>query len=184
MAAARKPAVLLVDGYNIIGAWPRLCELRDRHGLEAARETLVEALSNYGAYQDYITELVFDAHYQPTPANREVVTSHLAVCYTDPDQTADSYIELACVAYFREDSRRFKRRLIVATSDNAHRNTITGFGAEWMSAHRLAMDVEDAEVAVRKIRRRQQTAPRPTLAQGLNPEVSRKLRALLIPDQG
>ena len=42
------PPVLLVDGYNIIGAWSELKSLRDRD-LEAARDRLVDTLINYTA---------------------------------------------------------------------------------------------------------------------------------------
>ena len=40
-------ALLLVDGYNIIGSWTSLKLTRDRDGLETARQELVERLLNY-----------------------------------------------------------------------------------------------------------------------------------------
>ena len=41
------PSILLVDGYNIIGAWPCLKKTRDDAGLESERAELYEAITNY-----------------------------------------------------------------------------------------------------------------------------------------
>ena len=61
MSGSTSQAILLVDGYNIIGAWPELTELRDMQGLEVARTSLAETLANYSAYRGFETLLVFDA---------------------------------------------------------------------------------------------------------------------------
>jgi uncharacterized protein len=134
-------AVLLVDGYNIVGHWLDLKRVRDRDGLEPARRRLIETLVNYSAFQGFDTQVVFDAQYRDTPFNREVITQHLSVTYTDFGQTADTYIERAC-ADFRHDIRKFHQRLIVATSDRAQQLTVVGYGAEWMSADKLAQEVD------------------------------------------
>jgi predicted RNA-binding protein with PIN domain len=153
-------AVLLVDGYNIIGSWSNLKEIRDRHGLEPARQELVEALINYSAFQGYETQVVFDAHSQNTPISLEVLTIHVSVCYTDFGQTADTYIEKFCASY-RHNLCRSCQRLIVATSDRAQRLTVVGYGAEWMSSQQLASDVEfTARRARRKRRPQKQTRGR------------------------
>ncbi|MEO1592865.1 MAG: NYN domain-containing protein, partial [Cyanobacteria bacterium J06632_22] len=38
MKPSSPQAILLVDGYNIVGAWPELMGLRDNESLSAARE--------------------------------------------------------------------------------------------------------------------------------------------------
>jgi hypothetical protein len=158
--------VLLVDGYNVIGAWSSLEKTRDKpyplgnpsgkgtgsahsDGLLAARQELVEALINYSAFQGYKTQVVFDAHAQNTPTQCEVLTTHLSVCYTDFEQTADTYIEKFC-ASFRFNFDRRSQRLIVVTSDRAQQLTVVGYGAEWMSARQL---VNDIECTARRVRR-------------------------------
>lgn len=146
-------AILLVDGYNVIGAWQSLIQLRDQDGLEAARRGLTETLISYSASQNYDTQLVFDAQYRDTPGQREFVTNYLCVCYTNPKQTADTYIEKLC-ADFRKDSRKFTQRLIVATSDRVQQLTVAGYGAEWISSHRLWVEVE---IATERTRRKQRT---------------------------
>ncbi len=136
-------AVLLVDGYNIIGAWHYLKKTRDADGLEAARWQLIEALINYSAYKDFATQIVFDAQYQQTACNQEVKTDNLAVYYTNFGETADTYIEKTCASYFRQYIHRSHlSRLIVATSDRTQQLMVMGYGAEWMSAQQLAFDVE------------------------------------------
>jgi uncharacterized protein len=140
MAANPSQAILLVDGYNIIGAWSVLTQLKESQGLDSARAELIAALANYSAYQSYETWAVFDAYEQRTPASQEKVTPYLSVHYTSFGQTADSYIERAC-AKFRNDARKFTQRLIVATSDNVHRQTVIGYGAEGISALHLEDEI-------------------------------------------
>src|SRR5690554_7178117 len=53
--------VLLVDGYNIINAWPSLRETA-RHSLEDARIELIDKLQEFQAYERIELILVFDAH--------------------------------------------------------------------------------------------------------------------------
>jgi uncharacterized protein len=167
-------ALLLVDGYNIVGAWHELKEIRDRQGLEEARRHLVESLMGYSAYQDFETHVVFDAQFREGGTNREEITKHLYICYTDFGQTADTYIEKTC-ADFRHDIRKFKQRLIVATSDRAQQLTVVGYGAEWMSAEKLANEVEFAARKVQsKLKPKKKSAGR-LLMHSLDPDAQKRL---------
>lgn len=149
MSGKSATAILLVDAYNIVGAWQSLNALKQDKGLDAAREALIAALANYSAVRGYETWAVFDAYEQPTRASQETITPYLSVHYTGYGQTADSYIERAC-AKFRNDSRKFTQRLIVATSDSVHRQTAIGYGAEGMSALRLESEVRQVTQQVRR----------------------------------
>ncbi|BAY22781.1 hypothetical protein NIES2100_25440 [Calothrix sp. NIES-2100] len=135
-------AVLLVDGYNIIGAWPCLKRTRDNSGLEAARMELVETMTSYSSFQGYDTQIVFDAQYQNSASNKEIITELLSVHYTDFGQTADTYIEKSCASLRYEIAQSRISRVIVATSDRAQQLMVQGYGAEWLSAHQLCGDVE------------------------------------------
>lgn len=154
-------AVLLVDGYNIVGAWPDLKATRDRLGLEEARHQLIQHLMAYSAYQQYNTQVVFDAQYQGTPGSQDEISSHLTIQYTSYRQTADTYIEKACAA-FRHDLRRFEQRLIVATSDRAQQLTVMGYNAECMSAEKLWSEVNAMVTRVRRQERGPKRATRPS----------------------
>ena len=150
MPSSSRQAFLLVDGYNVIGAWSSLKATRDRHGLASARLELVEALINYTAVVGYSTQIVFDAHYQNTPSHSENQTPNLSVYYTAFAQTADTYIEKFCADFYHEQQQHQFPRLIVATSDRAQRLTVVGYGAEWMSAQHLSGEVEHAARSVKQ----------------------------------
>jgi predicted RNA-binding protein with PIN domain len=53
MPSSTPQAILLVDGYNVVGAWHSLKRVRDRYGLEEARRELADALADYSA--SYLT---------------------------------------------------------------------------------------------------------------------------------
>ncbi|MGK7891635.1 MAG: NYN domain-containing protein [Leptolyngbyaceae cyanobacterium] len=177
MASVDGQAILFVDGYNIIGACPRLAKQRDRHGFDAARNTLSEDLAGYSAFKGYQTKLVFDAYRQGSSSREESLTDDLDICFTNPQQTADSYIEQAC-AHFRQDLRKFSHRLIVATSDRAQQLTVVGYGAEWMSAQRLITDIRQVKDQVRRKKRSGMGHSSRFLASHLNPEVKQQLEQL------
>ena len=173
MSAKPSQAILLVDGYNIIGAWHTLKKLKLEKGLDAARESLITSLANYSAVQTYETWAVFDAYGQRTPASQQAITPYLSVHYTGFGQTADSYIERAC-AKFRNDARKFTKRLIVATSDNVHRQTVVGYGAEGMSALHLQSEVTKVTQHVKK-RQRPKKKRAGRVSDSLSPDVQAQL---------
>jgi predicted RNA-binding protein with PIN domain len=169
-------ARLLVDGYNMVGAWPILVQTKQRHGFEAARQELIEILANYSARKGLDTYLVFDAHGVRSPSSRDIITQNLSVCYTAFGQTADSYIERIC-SQFRQRSAR-NNRVIVATSDRAQQLTVVGYGAEWMSARQLEGDVRLIEAQGRRIARRHSKVTSRSIMGHLDEEAREKLTRL------
>jgi uncharacterized protein len=183
---SRKQAVLLVDGYNVIGAWTDLHDRSNninplqsgsRADLEAARHKLVEALINYSAFEDYETKVVFDAYSRDEPAYYETVTPNLSIHYTDFLETADTYIEKFCAA-FRHDLQYSASRLIVATSDRAQQLTVIGFGAEWISALQLISNVDFSAKRSRRRHRPQNKSSGRFLFNSLDPQAQARLSAL------
>ena len=86
------PEYLLVDGYNIIFAWPDLKELA-RQNLEAARQRLTDILCNYQGFARCEVILVFDAYkVKGNPGTVEKL-HNISVVYTKEAETADMYIE-------------------------------------------------------------------------------------------
>ncbi|MGF1588646.1 MAG: NYN domain-containing protein [Pleurocapsa sp.] len=180
MSPSSYQAILLVDGYNIVGDWSDLKQSRDRHGLEAARHELVECLINYSAAVAYRTKVVFDAHYQDTPRSTEIHTSALSVHYTAFAETADTYIEKFCATFSRRKYQHESTRLIVATSDRAQQLTVVGYGAEWLSAPMLAREVEQTAQKT-KSRTKKQTKKQPPgrfLFNTLDPAAQKRLRQM------
>ena len=83
---------LIVDGFNVIFAWPELAAIA-AHDLEQARERLMEILANYAAFTRTETILVFDA-YKVKGGKGERMDYHgVRVVYTKENETGDAYIE-------------------------------------------------------------------------------------------
>jgi uncharacterized protein len=149
MAPKRQEVILLVDGYNVIGAWKDLypheetpLQYASGEELEVARNKLVEQLINFSSFEGYFTTVVFDAHNRDTPAVTAILTPNVSIYYTEYKETADTYIEKFCASH-RLDTR-LKTRILVATSDRAQQLTVGGYGAEWMSALQLVNNIESS----------------------------------------
>ncbi len=56
--------ILLVDGYNIIGAWKELRELKANKLIDA-RDRLIEMMAEYKAFSGLRVIVVFDAYLVP-----------------------------------------------------------------------------------------------------------------------
>lgn len=87
-----KTPLLIVDGYNMIGAWPELVLLKKQDRLEDAREALLHRLSNYSKYEGLEIIVVFDAQLVPG-VTQSYSKYQLQVIFTEEGETADSYIE-------------------------------------------------------------------------------------------
>lgn len=88
----RSPRYQIVDGFNVIYAWPELDEIA-KTDLEAARLRLMDILANYSSFTGAETILVFDA-YQVKGGKGEKLDYHgINVVYTKENETADAYIE-------------------------------------------------------------------------------------------
>ena len=59
-----KTDILLVDGYNIIGAWEELGGMKAER-LADARDRLIERMAEYKAHTGWRVIIVFDAHLVP-----------------------------------------------------------------------------------------------------------------------
>lgn len=57
----REDPVLFIDGYNVVGAWPRLKKLRDMADLDGARTLLLRDVEEFAHVRGWMCELVFDA---------------------------------------------------------------------------------------------------------------------------
>lgn len=171
-------AFLLVDGYNIIGSWSELKEDRDRHGLEAARESLIESLINYSPMVSYCIQIVFDAHYQKTPSYLEEYTPFVSAYYTAFAETADTYIEKFCATSRHQQQLDRPSRLIVATNDRTQRSVVIGYGAECISSQRLAGDVELTARQIRQKKRSSKKSAGRFLFHALDPAAQQRLRQL------
>ena len=134
-AQDRGPEYLLVDGYNIVFAWDEL-KAAARENLDAARQMLMDILSNYQGFKKNVVILVFDAYKVPRSVQDVTRYHNIYVVYTKEAETADAYIERATYEIGRH------HRVRVATSDGAEQLIILGHGALRLSASTFRAEVE------------------------------------------
>jgi len=130
---------LIVDGYNVIHAWPSLKRLLDV-SLEAARDELVQRLSVYGLVSGTEVTVVFDAHHSAARANAEEVVEGVRVLFTRKGHSADHAIER--IAYGATGAGDV---ITVATSDRTQRDLVRGMGGAVISGPELERRVVEAE---------------------------------------
>ena len=155
----RGPEYLLVDGYNIIFAWEELKAVAQTN-LDAARQLLMDLLSNYQGFKKCVVILVFDAYKVPRNV-RDVFKYHnIYVVYTKEAETADTYIERTTYEIGKHHQVR------VATSDGAEQLIILGHGALRLSATTFKAEVEQVggQIAAILARNNRSTPSRPVAA--------------------
>ncbi|MFC5713774.1 NYN domain-containing protein [Thalassorhabdus alkalitolerans] len=133
--------VLLVDGYNIIGDWPELKELREKD-LAQARDLLIEKMAEYQAFKGWEVKVIFDAHMVPG-VGKKYLNYRIDVVYTRENETADERIEKLV-----REIKNVETRVHVATSDYAEQSLIFGSGALRKSARELRIEMELVEEGI------------------------------------
>lgn len=133
--------IIVVDGYNIIGAWEELVHLK-RKDFSEARNKLLEMLAEYKAYTNDRIIVVFDALYVKG-MEQKTKEHNLEVIYTKEDETADE-----CIERLVKSLINVKNQVYVATSDYLEQTTIFSRGAYRLPAMELKswLDEVDSEV--------------------------------------
>lgn len=126
---------LIVDGYNIIGAWPELIELKMKD-LASARDRLIEIMADYQGFTGQKVIIVFDA-YEVKGIEKRYQNHKVEVIFTKIEETADERIEKLAI----ELSNR-RTQIYVATSDYTEQWAIFGQGALRLSARELLIEVQ------------------------------------------
>lgn len=126
---------LVVDGYNMIFAWPELSAIKDI-SLEDAREMLIAILADYAALTRQHVTVVFDSHRAgPGPASRD--RQHgVEVIYSGRKTSADHVIERLVF------EARPGEEVTIATSDAVQRDLALGKQVKTMSAVVFKSEVE------------------------------------------
>jgi len=130
--------ILVVDGYNMIGAWPELKRLKDED-LAQARDLLIEWLADYQAYSGYKVMIVFDA-YEVRGLRTSLKTYDVEIIFTKERETADE-----CIEGLIKSLKNVKNQVYVATSDFAEQRTVFGQGALRKSARELYIELKGIE---------------------------------------
>jgi small GTP-binding protein len=170
-----KEEYLLVDGYNIIYAWPELKELADVN-IDSARMKLLDSLSNYQWARKCQIIVVFDAY--RVQGHREEMTKYhnIYVVYTKEAQTADQYIE----KFAYENKKNY--RIAVATSDGLQQIIVRGAGCSLLSARELKAEVEEADRRIRQEYQKIQEGNRNYLIDALTEASKQQMEVLVEKD--
>ena len=144
---------LLVDGYNMIFAWPELNELVE-DSMDAARTKLLDILSKYQGIRNCHIIAVFDAYRVVGHIEEIIEYDNIHLVYTREAQTADHFIEK-----FAHDNNK-KYNITVATSDGLQQIIIRGAGCAVMSARELKEEIELANKRVIQAYQEKQTLNR------------------------
>lgn len=140
----KKDQYLLVDGYNLIFATEELNEL-SKISLEAARDKLMDILSNYQGYKKCTLILVFDAYKVKGNPGEVQKYNNIYVVYTKEAETADMYIEKTV----HEINKKYD--VTVVTSDGLEQIIIMGQGAQRVSSREFMLEIEKLNNEMREI---------------------------------
>lgn len=144
--------ILLVDGYNMIGAWNELNSLAEKQ-FEDARDLLLDMLADYQAYSGRRVIVVFDAYRVPG-LGMTYKKGQVTVTFTKEKETADE-----CIERLVRELKHRRRQIYVATSDMTEQNVTFAQGALRISAAELRLVILQAKQEVKEKIREQQIQP-------------------------
>jgi predicted RNA-binding protein with PIN domain len=126
---------LIVDGYNIIFAWPELSAAKDVN-LQDARELLIATMADYAAMTRQKVTVVFDSHRRPDAEASTEDVNGVQVVYSGRKTSADHVIERLLFEAKSNDE------VTVATSDGLQRDFALGRQIKTVSALTLKSQVD------------------------------------------
>lgn len=127
--------LLLVDGYNVIGAWREAKE--KGYTLDESRDRLFHLLQDYAGYTGEEVVLVFDGHHSDRKTRSLDKRPGAAMVFTKQGETADSFIE-------RQVHLCPKYRVVrVATNDALEQSQVLGSGAVRLTVNELMKALYD-----------------------------------------
>jgi predicted RNA-binding protein with PIN domain len=168
---------LIVDGYNIIHAWPALNLTMRTRGLEDARRQLTTALAEYAAQTGVSVTVVFDGQSRPGGVPGGEQLDGVIVLFGSKRASADHIIERAA---YRAVQRGDGADVVVATDDRLERDVVGGMGVATMGARALESEVARVAGGVNTETKRMRDESRRStrVEDGLDPEVRRRLERI------
>ncbi len=156
----------------MINSWSELKKIKE-YSYEAARNELIEKLSNYAAYKNYKIFIVFDAHMvSKSIEKKEKVSSNIVVVFTKEGETADAFIEKMVNNIGR------KIEVCVVTSDSLEQQVVFQRGATRMSAVEFYHEVKNTESKIKIKIEKKYSEKRFMLEDAIQREVLEKLEKI------
>ncbi len=141
-----RPAIVLIDGYNLIYADEYLRELAARDP-GSARDQLIDRLCNYAGYTGFEVTVVFDAYRVPFGDLHEEDHNGVSVVFTGEDEPAD--IRMGLMTSGMKD-----RRIYVVSSDSLVQQDAFTHGALRISSREFFAELSRIEEEIREHLRR------------------------------
>ncbi|XP_057815452.2 uncharacterized protein LOC131029071 isoform X2 [Cryptomeria japonica] len=166
--------VLLVDGYNVCGYWPKLKKHFYEGRLELVRQQLVDELICFSAVRGVKVVVVYDAMKSGRRTHKEAY-QNIDIVYS-AKSSADTWIEREVEALLADGCPR----VWVATSDNLEKRTALFLGAYVWSCQSLIEEIEDAQIEYeeRLLELRADSMKRGMLVDSLKPQAFSALKEL------
>lgn len=142
--ALNRRNITIIDGYNVINAWPNLSDI-SKTSLESARENLIDELAEYKSMSGEEVIIVFDAYNLDRPKETISEKFGMKIVFTRRYQTADTYIEKQILKISQ------KHNLKVVTDDGQIQILASNKGAARMTSTELKAEIFNNR---RKINRR------------------------------
>ena len=155
--------LLIVDGYNVIGAWREAA--KNNYTIDEARDKLIHMLGEYSGYAGEEVVVVFDGYRSDKASTTTEKQGPVTVVYTKHGETADSYIERLAV-----QAPRY-RTLRVATSDGQIQTLALGAGATRITSRELLREMQQVQKSSYEAYRQSQPMSRNLLSSRLPKEV-------------
>lgn len=144
--ALTKRNITIIDGYNVINAWPELKELA-KQNLEDARLALIEDLAEYMSMSGEEVTIVFDAYNLDRPKETIIEKYGMKIVYTKRFQTADTYIEKQILSIGR------RHNLKIVTDDGQIQILAASKGASRMTSTELKADIFNNQSKIKRKRK-------------------------------
>ncbi|MBR3402630.1 MAG: NYN domain-containing protein [Parasporobacterium sp.] len=133
----------VVDGYNVIFAWPELADLA-RINIDSARDALIDLLTHYKGMISGEVIAVFDAYRVKGRQSERTRYQNIQLVYTAEEETADQYIEKFTNEYGK------KSRIAVVTSDHLEQIITRGQGCMLISSRDFRQHLERLQEEMRR----------------------------------
>ena len=127
-----KKQLYIIDGYNMIGAWPELVSLKKQGDLESARDLLIHHCANFRKFEQVEVWIVFDAQFVPG-ITQSFESSQVNVIFTAEDETIERTVS---------EMNTQVIQVSVATSDLAEQWVIFQKGALRKSAREFFKEIQ------------------------------------------
>lgn len=169
---SKKERLLLVDGYNVLGAWPSASKGRS---MDEARNFLIHQLQDYAGFTGQRVIVVFDAWQGERLSRSQETRGALTVVFTQKGELADHYIERTCDELARRiELGRLEVR--VATSDALEQTVVMARGAIRLSARELIYEIGQSQKGTAPYAQQKVKSGRATIYDHLPAETRERLK--------